>query len=159
MKFRLVDRIVSWTPWSAIRGVKAASFEEYMLKAPFGGDAALPDTLLLESLFQLGNWLIVLSSDFAQLGLVVRTEAVAFDNRLRPGEHAVLEAVVRRHREDGLVFDGQATVDGRTIISGHGCLAVPAPLADYTDPADLRVLFSEIYAPERLEEEGAAWPA
>ena len=64
MKFRLVDKITSWAPWQHIRGVKAVSFEEYSLKESFGETPRLPEMLLLESFLQLGNWLVVLSSDF-----------------------------------------------------------------------------------------------
>jgi 3-hydroxymyristoyl/3-hydroxydecanoyl-(acyl carrier protein) dehydratase len=76
MKFRMVDRILAYEPRRSIRGAKTVSFEEYQLKAAFGDEAHLPETLLLESFFQLGNWLIVLSSDFTQMGMVVRTERI-----------------------------------------------------------------------------------
>ena len=70
MKLRMVDRILDWKPRRSIVGVKAVSFEEYSLKSPWGRKAALPESLLVEALFQLGNWLIMLSSDFTQMGLV-----------------------------------------------------------------------------------------
>ena len=44
------------------------------------------------------------------------------------------------------VFDGLLPL--LREVTGCGCLATPAPLADYYDPQDLRVLFSEIYRPE-----------
>lgn len=147
MKFRMVDRILSWEPKTRIRGVKTVSFEEYNLKAPFAEEPRLPETLVLESLFQLGNWLIVLSSDFTRMGLVARTERVTFDGSLRPGSHLMMELNVRSYREDGILFDGVATIGDEQIASGKGCLAVPAPLSDYHDPDDLRMLFSEIYRP------------
>lgn len=148
MKFRMVDRIVSWEPRRSIRGVKAVSFEEYSLKAPFGGRAALPETLLLESLFQLGNWLVILSSDFARMCLVVRVQQVVFDRPLRPGERLDMHVTVRRFRDDGILFDGTACAGGERIARGTGCLAAPVDLADLCDPADLRVLYSEIHRPE-----------
>ena len=67
MKFRMVDRIIDFVPQKSIRGVKTVSFEEYQLKSAFGGEPSLPETLIMESLFQLGNWLIMLSSDFSQI--------------------------------------------------------------------------------------------
>ena len=54
--------------------------------------------------------------------------------------------MARRH-EDGFELSGEGRVNGRTIISGLGCLAVPVPAAAYVNPEDLRVLFSEIYEP------------
>ena len=67
MKFRMVDRILAWQPRRSIRGLKVASFEEYQLKEPLADEPCLPETLLVESLFQLGNWLVVLTSDFTEM--------------------------------------------------------------------------------------------
>lgn len=147
MKFRMIDRVLSWQPRTSIRGVKTVSFEEYSLPLRLGRAPGLPDSLLLESLFQLGNWLIVLSSDFTRMGLIVRLTSVEFRRSLRPGERMLVQADARSYREDGVLFDGVARVGNEVIASGHGCLATPVPLAEYHDPADLRVLFSEIHRP------------
>ena len=148
MKFRMIDRILHWQPRESIRGVKAVSFEEYELRRRLGDEPCLPESLIMESLFQLGNWLLILSSDFQQMGLVVRFEEVKFTGRLRPGRHLRMHATVRSWRDDGIVFNGSGTAEGEEIVAGRGCLATPVPLADYADPADLRVLFSEIHRPE-----------
>jgi 3-hydroxyacyl-[acyl-carrier-protein] dehydratase len=148
MKFRLVDKIVAWSPYQSISGIKAVSFEEYCLKESFGDEPRLPETLVLESFLQLGNWLILLSSDFKETGMVVRISDVRFQGFLLPGQQLRMEVTLARRREDGFELSGEGRVDGRTIISGLGCLAVPVPAAELVDPADLRVLFSEIYEPE-----------
>ena len=148
MKFRLVDKIVTWSPYQSITGIKAVSFEEYSLKESFGDEPRLPETLLLESFLQLGNWLILLSSDFKDTGMVVRISEVHFHGFLSPGQQLRMEVTLARQREDGYELSGEGRVKGRTIISGLGCLAVPVPAAELVDPASLRVLFSEIYEPE-----------
>ena len=149
MKFRLVDKILSWSPYQRITGIKAVSFEEYCLKEPFADEPRLPETLLLESFMQLGNWLILLSSDFKETGMVVRISEVRFAGFLLPGRQLRMEVTLARRREDGFEMSGEGKVDGRMIITGLGCLAVPVPAAEYADPDDLRVLFSEIYEPLR----------
>ena len=150
MKFRMVDRILSLEPKRRIRGVKTVSFEEYSLRRALGMSERLPESLLTESLFQLGNWLIIVSSDFTQMGLVVRTSRLEFLEPVGPGGRMVCSVTVRRYRDDGIVFDGEARVAGRVVARGSGCLAVPTDLADYCDPDDMRVLFSEIHRPEEL---------
>jgi len=147
MKFRMVDRILEWPPRRSIAGIKTVSFEEYSLRSPLNHEAALPESLLMESLFQLGNWLIVLSSDFTRMGLLVRVEEVAFHESLRPGQSLRMDVDVTRYREDGIAFNGLATSAGRPIASGKGCLATPVDLADFHNGADLKVLFSEIGRP------------
>jgi 3-hydroxyacyl-[acyl-carrier-protein] dehydratase len=147
MRFRMVDRILSWQPGRRICGVKAVSFEEYCLKAPFREPERLPETLLLECFYQLGNWLVVLSSGFTQMGMVVRTQQATFDAPPGPGESVTMEITVRRRRTDGILFDGLGRAGGRLVAAGKGCLAVPVPLSDYCDPDDVRTVFSEIYRP------------
>ncbi len=147
MKWRLVDHIVSWSPYVRIRGLKAVSFEEYSLKEALGDESRLPESLLLESLFQLGNWLIMLSSDFTLMGIVTRMSSVRFEQSLRPGQRLEMEVRLERQREDGFEFSGHGRADGHVVITGSGCLAVPVPLRDFANPEALRVLFSEISQP------------
>lgn len=144
MKLRLVDRITAWVPYAQIAGRKAVSFEEYRLREPLGDEPALPETLLIECFLQLGNWLILLSSDFRTAGHVVRIREVHFHDRLRPGMLLELSVQMDRRRPDGFEFSGCGTVGNRTLVTGAGCLAVPVAAADYYDPADLRVLAREI---------------
>lgn len=148
MKFRMVDRIVSFDPGKSISGVKAVSFEEYQLKSVFAAQPSLPESLIMESFFQLGNWLIMLTSDFSQMGLLLRTNEVCFKQPLKPGRSMFMEVNVRSYRDDGILFDGKASVNQQLIAYGKGCLASPVSLAEYYNPEDLKVLFSEIYRPE-----------
>ena len=148
MKFRFVDKITSWSPYQRIEGVKTVSFEEYCLKEAFGEVARLPETLLLESFLQLGNWLILLSSDFNNMGVVVRISEVRFQGPLAPGQQLRMQVTVVRQHDDGFELTGEGRVNGQAVITGLGCLAAPVPAADYVNPDDLRVLFSEIYQPE-----------
>lgn len=148
MKFRLVDQITAWSPYQSIRGVKSVSFEEYQLKEAFGGAPSLPESLLLESFLQLGNWLLLLSSDFALMAVAVRLAEVRFEGALAPGQRVVMDVRMTRRRADGFQYDGEGRVAGRLVISGQACLAAPVPAGDYADPEDLRILFSEIYRPE-----------
>ena len=144
MKFRMVDKILDWQSQKFIRGTKTVSFEEYNLKSVFGDEPRLPESLIMESVLQLGNWLIVLSSDFTQMGLVVRTQEITFNDILRPGEKLEMEIRARIYRADGIVLDGIAKLGERVIATGKGCLAVPVPLIEYCNADDLRVLYSEI---------------
>ena len=101
MKFRFVDKITSWSPYRQITGIKAVSFEEYCLKAAFCEMPRLPESLLLESFLQLGNWLILLSSDFKTMAMAVRISEVRFHEALLPGRQLRMAVSVTRQREDG----------------------------------------------------------
>ena len=148
MKFRMVDRILSWQRRASIRGLKTVSFEEYSLKEPFGCEPHLPETLLIEGMFQLGNWLVMLSSDFQEMAMLVRMREIRFHGRAGPGQQLLMNVDVRRYRDDGIAFDGTVLVGGRLIAEGRGGLAMPVALSEYQDADDLRVLFSQIYRPD-----------
>jgi 3-hydroxyacyl-[acyl-carrier-protein] dehydratase len=140
----MVDRIVGWAPLERIRAVKAVSFEEYSLKDAWGDEAHLPESLMLEGLFQLGNWLILLSTEFRQMGFVVRFDQARFHRRVRPGERLDLEVRLIRQRADGFEFEGEGWVEGEPVLSGFGCLAVPVAADEYVSVDDLRVLAGEL---------------
>jgi 3-hydroxymyristoyl/3-hydroxydecanoyl-(acyl carrier protein) dehydratase len=144
MKFRMVDKILDWHPYLDIRGRKAVSFEEYQLKAAFSDAARLPESLMLESLFQLVSWLAVLSSDYSRLAIVKEFESVRFAGQLRPGRTLEIEARVKKHDERNLIFDAVGTSESKTLVVAENCEAEIVVLDDYCKPDDWRVLYSEI---------------
>jgi 3-hydroxymyristoyl/3-hydroxydecanoyl-(acyl carrier protein) dehydratase len=158
MKFRMVDRISAWEPRQVIRGIKTVSFEEYELRKPLGYEPYLPESLILESLFQLANWLVILSTDYTQMCVGAQWDEARFLDTLGPGSRMAMEVTVSGWRDDSVIVDGivsdgivsDGTVsDGRkTVVTVRRCLAAFVPLADYYDPDDLRVLFSEIHRPD-----------
>ena len=144
MKHRMVDRIIAFEPWRVIRGIKAVSFEEYCIKAPLGEREQLPLTLGLESLLQLGGWLVILSSDFTQIGLLDQAQRAAFHAPLRPGERMTIEVSVSERCEVGVVLSGEGRVGNRVIVSAEDCRLVSHRLNQFHKATDLRVLYSQI---------------
>lgn len=147
MKFRMVDQIVAWEKDRGIRGVKAVSFEEYTLKTPLGDPERLPESLVLESACQLASWLMVLSSDFIQMGQMIGIEQAEFTDALRPGERLDLTVRVRGMDDESILLDGVGHARTRQIVRIDGLRMSRLPLAGYQDANDLRVLCSEIYRP------------
>ena len=156
MKFRLIDRIYDYQPLISIRGSKTVSFEEYSLARALAAEPALPETLLLEGIFQLGNWLIMLSTDFTQMGMIARTNSIQFLDRVRPGQRMDVKLTVRSWRKDGILFDGEASVGNNVVTRGNGCLATPVDLSSFYDGNDMRTLFDEIHRPQGEINDGPA---
>ncbi len=148
MKLRCVDCILDWQPWRTIRGVKAVSFEEYCLPAGLGLPEHLPTALALESVFELARWLAVLSSEFRQIALPIEVEHGTFTQPLRPGESMQIELSAAPETDGEIVFSAQARTRAARILRVERVRARLLPLPDYLDPADLRVLYSEIHRPE-----------
>jgi 3-hydroxymyristoyl/3-hydroxydecanoyl-(acyl carrier protein) dehydratase len=148
MRFRLVDRILSWEARQRIAGLKAVTYAECALKESWGGGLRLPDSLLFESIFQLGNWLIMLSSDFSSLGLIIRARRIQALGQARPGDVMRMEVAVQRYRDDGVMLNGTGSIEGRPVCVGEGCIAALAPLADFVDPEEMRRLYRELHRPD-----------
>ncbi|MDR2208961.1 MAG: hypothetical protein LBE22_08335 [Azoarcus sp.] len=100
MRWRLVDKAISFTPWEAIAIIKAGSLEEYSLLERWGERGLAPASLLLESCVQAARWLVETSSSFS---LTCDLQEVGFWHAmegLRPGErYWVFLRVVERGNE------------------------------------------------------------
>lgn len=155
MKFRMVDRILDWVPRRVIHGVKTVSFEEYELRTPLGYEPYLPESLILESLFQLANWLVILSTDYEQMCIGAQWDEARFLDTLRPGSRMVMQVAVDGWRDDSVIVEGTVSSGRQTVVTVRRCLAAFIPLVDYYNPDDLRVLFSEIHRPDPTASLGA----
>ncbi len=147
MKFRMVDKITGYEPGRSIRGIKTVSFEEYELKTAFSSRPALPECLVMESLVQLGNWLIMLTSGYTKTGLLAGAGEIRFVRLPGPGESLRLDVRILGFRKNMVRYEGQVLIGAETVACGKACLAKLVDLAAYSDPEDLKVLFSEIYSP------------
>jgi 3-hydroxymyristoyl/3-hydroxydecanoyl-(acyl carrier protein) dehydratase len=148
MEFRLVDRIGRWESRRVIRGVKNVSWEECRLREPLGYPAYLPESLILESLFQLVNWLVILSTDFQQACLGAQFDKAQFLSPLGPNRRMEMEVTVCGWRDDSAIVDGTVWDSGRTVVVVKRCLAAFVPIGDHFDPDHLRAIYSEIFRPE-----------
>ena len=148
MKFRMVDRILDWEPCRAIRGVKAISFEEYQLREPLGYAPYLPESLILESLFQLANWLVILSTDYEQASLGSQLQEARFLAPLRPGSSLFMDVSAPSWRDDSAIVEGIVSDRGQVVATVRRCILGFVPVIDHYDPDDLRALYSEICRPE-----------
>ena len=151
MRFRLVDKILSLQSGRLIETVKAVSFEEYQLCHPLGIDEQWVPTLLVEAMLQSGNWLIIASSDFTQLGLVVQIKKINIKRPPGRGERVRFEVGISSLRSEAALLEGRGWIGDEEVIEGIGCIATLAPLAQFEDPDDLRVIFSEIAPGVKVE--------
>ena len=149
MKLRLVDRILWWDANKGIGGLKAASFEEYQLKEAFGGEAALPELLLLQAAYELGGWFIMLASRFTEGGLPAHVGRAEFPSAVRPGERVHLDLELKAQARQTVTMDATGKVGKRAAFAAKGLELRRVALASLGDPDDYRTLFSEI-SPARL---------
>ena len=119
MKFRMVDRILAYEWYRSIRGIKAVSFEEYRLRPAIDVQPQLPESLLLQSLIELGNWLLILSSDFTRSSQLASLDRVELHGALRPGEQLLIDVTLTHHDDRTANFTGRGrTAGARASICG-----------------------------------------
>jgi 3-hydroxyacyl-[acyl-carrier-protein] dehydratase len=147
MRWYLVDKIGKINPWKSATGTKVVSFEEYSLKKRWDEKGIFPNTLLIESVLQLGAWLIIYSSEFKIQPLIVKIGKISFKHNARMGDVLDLEVKIISRNEDSVVMSGKVFLKGKLIVEGTQAVGVFNDLKDYQEPKTLKSLFGQIYRP------------
>lgn len=143
MRWRFVDRVTAFEPWTRIEGRKCVSLEEYSLLDAFGREGEFPESLVIESCVQFARWLVAASSGFRQFSTLVSVGGFLFENTVRPG-HALDVAVTITARSDDLIETRcEVSVPSGTVGKGVLCLRI-VPLHDFNDPDNMRVMWKEL---------------
>jgi len=145
MKWRLLDSIAEIETWTAIRGRKIVSLEEYSLLEPLGRKGCFPESLVLESCVQPVRWLVLVSSDFQQSCTLLEVGRFAFEHETKPGDKLTVSAKVVDKQQDTLGVECRVVVGGQRYGHGEIRLAL-VPLRELTSAEDARTLWQELYA-------------
>lgn len=140
MKFRLVDRITACVPDRYITGIKSLSLEEYFLMRPLGVKNEFPPTLMVESLFQLGNYLIY-STYGDKLGNLVMFSSIDIFQPLKAGGVLEMRVDLVSRIDDTVKLDGTGWIDGLVAIRGTGCVASLVDIGRLVNPDKFRLQF------------------
>ena len=144
MRWRFVDRVTRFDPWTTIDGRKGISLEEFSLLKPFGRKGALPETLLVESCVHLARWLVVASSNFRESALLSSVDSFAFERGTRPGETLDLRVDLGMVQPDEIRFECEIAVEGHWLARGILGLRRHS-LGELGAAEDARTLWRELY--------------
>ena len=145
MRWRFIDRVTRFEPWTAIAGVKAVSLEEYSLLEPLGRKGRFPETLVIEAGVQLARWLVTASSGFEQSCVIETLDGFGFSGEAGAGSALSVALTVARRHGTGLEFTAGVSDAGRPM--GGGLLGVSLlPLRAVAVPEDARILWQELHA-------------
>jgi len=144
MRWHFADRIDAFEPWDRIRGRKSVSLEEYYLLEPLGREGEFPESLILETCVHFARWLVAASTDFQSLALLNGVHDFQCDATVREG--ARLDVHVRLERGPAKPVTALCTVSSGESETARGTLTLEIiPAADYSDPAELRMLWTELH--------------
>jgi len=118
--FLLVDRITEFDVDKRIVGIKNVTRSERLLSAPGpDGRPALPPTVLIEAIAQVGAILILAKPENKdRLIFFMGIERVRLRGSVHPGDVVEVEARVKRLRSRMGVLNGYARVGSRVIAAG-----------------------------------------
>jgi 3-hydroxyacyl-[acyl-carrier-protein] dehydratase len=127
--FLLVDRVTELEPDKRIVGLKNVSLNERYLTNVPGERPAVPSTILIECVAQVGAILILSKPENrGRLILFGGIERVRFRRTVYAGDVLEVEARVKRLRSRMGVFEGYARVGGTVVLDGTMTFALgPLP--------------------------------
>jgi beta-hydroxyacyl-ACP dehydratase FabZ len=115
--FLLVDRVVEFEENRRIVGLKNVTFNEPFFQGHFPGVPIMPGVLILESMAQVGGFLVFKSEKERHKKLVFLSgvENARFRRPVRPGDQLEVEMVVLKVKSRLGKLQGTAYVDGQMV--------------------------------------------
>ncbi len=113
--FLLVDRIIEFEPNQRIVGLKNVTINEPFFPGHFPGVPIMPGVLILESMAQVGGFLVFKAAEDRAKKLVFFSgvENARFRRPVRPGDQLRIEMTVLKIKSRIGKLHGKAYVDGQ----------------------------------------------
>jgi len=146
MRFFMVDKITHLEPDVCITGVKNVSVVEEFLTDDGYGRPTLPPPLLIESLAQLGVWLVAAGSDFGSRAVLLSLGEVRFHAAVHPGDQLLLENRVEARSGEAAVISGRISVGDTLVMEMQDCMCAVVPAGDLDDPSHTRRMYGWLTA-------------
>ena len=144
MKFRFVDKILGYKEHEYIEGLKAVSLEECLLLKQMDIKEGFPETLMIESIFQLGNFLIY-KSFHNKLALLTMFDKIEVQRALAPGDIMTMRVNIDSVIDNSVRLNGIGYVYETKVISGEGCIGRLVDIETLYDPDAYDALFENLY--------------
>ncbi len=116
MRFYLFDRVIDFVSGCEASGIKNVSSQEEFLIDHYDRHPVMPNPLIIESLAQLGGWLITVSSDYKYLAVMVMIKGVAVQGEAVPGDQIRLYTRIENINEYGATLTCKASVQETPIL-------------------------------------------
>ena len=117
--FLYVDRIIEFEPNVRIVGLKRVSRGEPHLSPTRSGFPAMPLTVVMEAVAQVGAVLVLSAPENRdKLAFLLGMDRVRTHRPVRPGETMIIEVTVQKLRATTGRMAGRVLVNDKTIASG-----------------------------------------
>jgi 3-hydroxyacyl-[acyl-carrier-protein] dehydratase len=154
MRFVLIDRLIHVAPGRSASAEKVfdPTLEEFADHFP--GRPLVPGVLLTESMNQTAGWLILATTGFAALPLLVRIDRASFRRPVAPGETLTITATLKASSASAHEVMGEVRVQGDVVAEARllfHCAEVPASSRSGDALVWARDVFAHLDGPAALE--------
>jgi 3-hydroxyacyl-[acyl-carrier-protein] dehydratase len=130
--FLLIDRVIDYTPGEHLVGIKNITFNEPQFTGHFPQRVIMPGVLILEALAQATGLLAFKTADELssekELYYLAGIDNARFKRPVEPGDQIKLDVKLVKQKRNLWKFFGEATVDGKLIVSADiMCVNQPLP--------------------------------
>jgi 3-hydroxymyristoyl/3-hydroxydecanoyl-(acyl carrier protein) dehydratase len=123
--FLLVDRVTEFTPGERIVGIKNVSLNDEMSQGYFSPKPAVPLSVVLEAVTQLGAILVLARPEMVdKVAVILQIPSAKSLKSVQPGDSLRLEARVLKLKENFGELYGSAFLDGECVGEGHMRFAI-----------------------------------
>lgn len=123
MKFHLIDRVDEIVPGKSAKGVKCVSLTNEIFDDHFPGYPIYPGSLMVESMAQLGGFLVEVSRNKSENDLrraiLVQIEKAKFHQACSPGDQIQIECFISSTLEEAAAVEGVATVNSKVVATAN----------------------------------------
>ena len=119
MRYFLLDKITAFEPGKRACGIKCVTLTDDILHDHFPDQPLLPGALLLESMSQLGGFLVELSFHSGdgpvRRAVLAQIKDAKFHRACGPGDRIEIEALLTSKLENAARVAAKASVDGERV--------------------------------------------
>jgi 3-hydroxyacyl-[acyl-carrier-protein] dehydratase len=117
MRFYLFDRVIGFDSGREATAIKNVASQEEFLIDHYERLPVMPSPLIVESIAQLGGWIVTVSTDYRYLAVMVMAKNIEISGDAVPGDQIVVHVRLEELNDYGARISSVAMVDGRPVVS------------------------------------------
>lgn len=111
MRFLLFDKIIGLKKGAKGTGIKNITLGEDFFIKHYDKTPIMPEPLIIESIAQVGGWVIAVSCNYKYSAIMVMVGRAKFYNLVRPGDQLIIHVELLSSNDYGSTIQGVAKVN------------------------------------------------
>lgn len=119
MRFIFVDRILEMVPGQSVSASKKMDSDEELFGDHFPGFPVVPGVLLTEMMAQTAGKCLDAENKSRGKAMLARIKSASFRDWVKPGEDAIIYAIITMNRDNFAVADCYIKVEGKKVCNAE----------------------------------------